>query len=39
VELVAERQPLAPFEIRPASKLVAGDSVVELPYPARSTIS
>jgi uncharacterized protein YuzE len=27
------------IEIRPASKLVAGDAVVGLPYPARSTIS
>ena len=27
------------IEIRPASKLVAGDAVVGLPYPARSTVS
>jgi uncharacterized protein YuzE len=27
------------IEIRPASKLLAGDAVVGLPYPARSTIS
>ncbi|TMJ63484.1 MAG: DUF2283 domain-containing protein [Alphaproteobacteria bacterium] len=27
------------IEIRPASKLVAGDAVVGLSYPARSTIS
>ena len=27
------------IEIRPASKLVAGDAVVGLPYPARRTIS
>ena len=26
-------------EIRPASKLVAGDAVVGLPYPTRSTVS
>jgi uncharacterized protein YuzE len=27
------------IEIRPASKLVAGDAVIGLPYPAQSTIS
>jgi hypothetical protein len=27
------------IEIRPASKLVAGDAMFGLPYPARSTIS
>jgi uncharacterized protein YuzE len=30
---------LVGIEIRPASKLVAGDAAVHLPYPARSTIS
>jgi uncharacterized protein YuzE len=27
------------IEIRPASKLVAGDAVVGLPYPTRNTVS